>query len=206
MKKNILYPASFFVKETPKGIYTSTYPLMFPEGGVTSFETAVYEREFWHPNTKLLFTPKSYLSFKLLDGKSYYEFLRENSINVSLESFDNTENDYSFKVLPITFKNPSDVENSEYSEWAYGFLQNLTKYYNAKLIFFSAYNRTKEYGEKVIVDFVEWWEERGQTNLDKYERDYRDYREGLSNPSNFENPYRDSDKWMDDPGNYWSID
>jgi len=199
-------PASFFVKETSMGLYTSSYPLMFPEWGIPleSFEAAVDKWKIWHPETKLLFTPQKYLSYRLHDGKSYREVLKQNLIHVSLD--DNScipDSKYKFIVLPLTYRTPIDLCRNDYSEWSDGLLSSVTRYYNTKLIFFGSYQAAKAYAEKVVVEFVEWWESSGQLNMLEYEKYYN---EAYNDASNFENLYKESDSWMDDPENYWNID
>jgi len=194
--KDFLYPASFFVKSSKSGIYTSTYPIVFPDKSrypLPSFDGAINKWKFWHPNTKLLFTSNRYLSHFAV--KQLYD---QNSVKISVG--DGARSNYEFEVVPITFVNNSVGGEKTYSSWGNGVLEEETPYYDAKIISFGTYERTLIYGEKTTIEFVEWWEEFGFENLEKYESHW----EEIYNEPNTD--IEDGDSWMDDPENYWNID
>ena len=94
---------TFLLFETKKGIYTTTYPIMIPGFGSPSFHEAISKYKFWHPNTKILYVSKEYLSRRNLEGKLYKDHLFENINLFKSETsiYYNNGNDYVF--LPITF-------------------------------------------------------------------------------------------------------
>jgi hypothetical protein len=203
MKKNFLYPASFFVKENSSGIYCSTYPIVFPSDGNPSFDDAVILWKFWHPETKLLYMSKKYLSYKTGDGLTTLEFLKKNKMRIKISgSEEDPSDEYSFLILPLTFTNNSLGAEKSYSEWDNGILSERTKYYHSKLIYFGTESIVQKYSDQIIPEWLDWWQEKGKNNLEEYEERNRD----LNNGQNYSEPAKNGDSWMDDPENYWNID
>ena len=194
--KDFLYPASFFVKSSKTGIYTSNYPIFLPDQSeypLPSYDDVINKWKFWHPETKLLFIPNRYLA--PLWVKQIYD---QNKFKISVEN--GVGGNYEFEVVPITFINNSVGGEKTYSSWENGVLEEETPYYHAKIISFGPNATTSVYGEKISIEFVEWWEEVGQENLEKY----KDHWEEIYNEPNPDK--EDGDSWMDDPENYWNID
>lgn len=194
--KDFLYPASFFVKSSKSGIYTSSYPIRLPDLNrypLPSFDDAINKWKFWHPETKLLFMPIRYISQHWVRQK--YD---QNKVNISIGG--NGMDTYKFQVVPITFQNNSVGGEKTFNSWKNGLLEEETPYYDAKIISFGTSSRTLFYGEKISIEFVEWWENFGQENLEKYENHW----EEIYNEPREEK--EDGDSWMDDPENYWNID
>lgn len=194
--KDFLYPASFYVKSSKSGIYTSTYPIVLPDQNrypLPSFDGAINEWKFWHPKTDLLFTPNRYISLPWVKQK--YD---QNKINISIGG--NGTATYEFQVVPITFQNNSVGGEKTFRSWENGLLEEDTPYYDAKIISFGTHATTSFYGEKISIEFVEWWEEFGFENLEKYKNHWE------NNYNEPRNDKEDGDSWMDDPENYWNID
>lgn len=194
--KDFLYPASFYVKSSKSGIYTSNYPIVLPDQNrypLPSFDDAINKWKFWHPETKLLFISNRYLA--PLWVKQIYD---QNRVKISVG--DGERGNYEFEVVPITFMNNSVGGEKTYSSWGNGVLEEDTPYYDAKIISFGPNETTSFYGEKISIEFVEWWENFGWENLEKYENHWED----IYNEPNEEK--EDGDSWMDDPENYWNID
>jgi hypothetical protein len=198
---------TFLLFETKKGIYTTTYPIMIPRFGSPSFHEAISKYKFWHPDTKILYVSKEYLSRRNLEGKLYKDHLFEN-INlfkdrVETSKWTNNGNDYVF--LPITFMSNSKTADSPYFfslNDTFSFL-NETNIYNGKLNWFITKDSCSNYALKKLYEYWNWWKNEGEENFDKYEAYWKDIEE--NEPLN-EDPYEDSDSWMDNPEDYWNID
>lgn len=202
-RKNFIFP-SFYIKGNHEGIYSSTYPACLTDFNF-SFNDAINEWQFWHPDTKILFTSNIYLSKLDTSGQPNRKHLKNNinRLSISKNPNDQYSENYKFTVIPITFLNNSkdgiSPYYSEYDQLVTGPL-NL---YESKLIWFSTNQTTLDQGSIRALEYIEWWEEKGRNNFQAF-IDYKYERERNEPPE--DNPYKESDSWMDDPENYWSID
>ena len=81
-----------------------------------------------------------------------------------------TYKEYEWKGMPLTFSSNSIGSEPE-------FISDLpeksligTHIYVGKIIHFGTFERTRNWGEEIIVEYIKWWENEGEHNFHKYER------------------------------------